>query len=130
MSTVADKTWFGQPRGLTILFLTNMWELFSYYGMDLELGPKSRRILSDAGFEDIRMECFMVNNLDDDPQDFADMVAAWKEMFSGEMCIKRGDTPEFIEKLKQGFDDHIFAATHPKGYAGWPIWAASGRKPR
>jgi POT family proton-dependent oligopeptide transporter len=27
------KTWFGQPRGLTILFLTQMWELFSYYGM-------------------------------------------------------------------------------------------------
>ncbi|MEG3048972.1 MAG: peptide MFS transporter [Thermomonas sp.] len=33
MSTHAGKTWFGQPRGLTILFLTNMWELFSYYGM-------------------------------------------------------------------------------------------------
>ncbi len=33
MSTVADKTWFGHPRGLTILFLTNMWEMFSYYGM-------------------------------------------------------------------------------------------------
>ena len=33
MNTLADKTWFGQPRGLTILFLTNMWELFSYYGM-------------------------------------------------------------------------------------------------
>src|SRR3546814_12373147 len=29
----AGKTWFGQPRGLTILFLTQMWELFSYYGM-------------------------------------------------------------------------------------------------
>ena len=28
-----EKTWFGQPRGLTILFLTNMWETFSYYGM-------------------------------------------------------------------------------------------------
>lgn len=28
-----DKGWFGQPRGLTILFLTNMWEQFSYYGM-------------------------------------------------------------------------------------------------
>ncbi|MDB5367949.1 MAG: peptide transporter, partial [Rhodospirillales bacterium] len=27
------KTWFGQPRGLTILFLTEMWEQFSYYGM-------------------------------------------------------------------------------------------------
>ncbi|HZW18661.1 MAG TPA: peptide MFS transporter [Luteimonas sp.] len=36
MSAVADRdgaTWFGQPRGLTILFLTQMWELFSYYGM-------------------------------------------------------------------------------------------------
>jgi POT family proton-dependent oligopeptide transporter len=26
-------TWFGQPRGLTILFLTEMWEQFSYFGM-------------------------------------------------------------------------------------------------
>jgi proton-dependent oligopeptide transporter, POT family len=29
----AESTWFGQPRGLTILFLTEMWEQFSYYGM-------------------------------------------------------------------------------------------------
>src|SRR6187549_1390913 len=28
-----QPTWFGHPRGLTILFLTNMWEQFSYYGM-------------------------------------------------------------------------------------------------
>ncbi len=28
-----DPTWFGQPRGLTVLFLTNMWEQFSYFGM-------------------------------------------------------------------------------------------------
>jgi POT family proton-dependent oligopeptide transporter len=28
-----ELTWFGQPRGLTILFLTEMWEQFSYYGM-------------------------------------------------------------------------------------------------
>ena len=28
-----ERDWFGQPRGLTILFLTNMWEQFSYYGM-------------------------------------------------------------------------------------------------
>ena len=33
MNTATEKTWFGQPRGLTILFLTQMWELFSYYGM-------------------------------------------------------------------------------------------------
>ena len=28
-----EKAWFGQPPGLTILFLTNMWEQFSYFGM-------------------------------------------------------------------------------------------------
>ncbi len=26
-------TWFGHPRGLTILFLTEMWEKFSFFGM-------------------------------------------------------------------------------------------------
>lgn len=29
----SKPSWFGQPRGLTILFLTEMWEQFSYYGM-------------------------------------------------------------------------------------------------
>jgi len=29
----SESSWFGQPRGLTILFLTEMWEIFSYYGM-------------------------------------------------------------------------------------------------
>ena len=30
----ASRTeWFGHPRGLTILFLTEMWEKFSYFGM-------------------------------------------------------------------------------------------------
>jgi len=37
MST-SQQTWFGQPRGLTILFLTEMWEQFSYYGMRALLG--------------------------------------------------------------------------------------------
>src|SRR3974390_908871 len=27
------RDWFGHPRGLTILFTTEMWERFSYYGM-------------------------------------------------------------------------------------------------
>jgi POT family proton-dependent oligopeptide transporter len=29
----AGRAWFGHPRGLTVLFLTNMWEQFSYFGM-------------------------------------------------------------------------------------------------
>ena len=28
-----QTTWFGHPPGLTILFLTEMWEKFSYFGM-------------------------------------------------------------------------------------------------
>lgn len=28
-----ETSWFGQPPGLTILFLTQMWEIFSFYGM-------------------------------------------------------------------------------------------------
>jgi len=27
------RNWFGQPPGLTILFLTEMWEKFSFFGM-------------------------------------------------------------------------------------------------
>jgi len=27
------RTWFGQPPGLTVLFLTETWERFSFYGM-------------------------------------------------------------------------------------------------
>ncbi len=97
--------------------------------MDVEFGPKSKRYLVDAGFDDINVESFMVTNLDGDPQDFADIIAAWENVYAGEMAVKRGDPPEFIERFRQGFRDHIFAALHPKGYAGWPIWAASGRKP-
>lgn len=28
-----ERTWLGHPRGLTVLFGTEMWERFSYYGM-------------------------------------------------------------------------------------------------
>ncbi|GAX08580.1 dipeptide/tripeptide permease [Secundilactobacillus silagincola] len=28
-----DRSFFGQPRGLSTLFMTEMWERFSYYGM-------------------------------------------------------------------------------------------------
>ena len=33
MSAAAPKEWLGQPRGLTILFLTEMWDQFSFFGM-------------------------------------------------------------------------------------------------
>jgi ubiquinone/menaquinone biosynthesis C-methylase UbiE len=120
----------GEPRSQSIQWTYNeVAKLFSHFEMDVELGPKSRRYLADAGFDDIRVESFMVTNLDGDPQDFADIITAWENVYAGEMAVKRGDSPAFIERFRQGFRDHIFAALHPKGYAGWPIWAASGRKP-
>src|SRR5690606_5085827 len=32
-SAAHDRAFFGHPRGLLILFLTEMWERFSFYGM-------------------------------------------------------------------------------------------------
>jgi ubiquinone/menaquinone biosynthesis C-methylase UbiE len=120
----------GEPRSETIQWTYNeVARLWHHFNMDIEIGPKSRRYMLEAGFDDIRMESFMVTNLDGNPQDFADVIESWKNLFAGDMARERGDSTEFIERFKQGFDDHIFAALHPKGYAGWPIWVASGRKP-
>jgi len=33
MNQLKEKTFWGQPRGLSTLFFTEMWERFSYYGM-------------------------------------------------------------------------------------------------
>jgi ubiquinone/menaquinone biosynthesis C-methylase UbiE len=120
----------GEPRADSIQWTYNeVAKLWAHFQMDIELGPKSKRYLTEAGLEDIRVESFMVTNHDGDPQDFADVIAAWEDVYAGEMATKRGDTPAFIRRFRQGFQDHIFAALHPKGYAGWPIWVASGRKP-
>lgn len=120
----------GEPRAESIQWTyTEVAKLFRYFDMDVEMGPKGSRLLLDAGFNDVKIESFMVTNLDGDPQEFADVIAAWQNVYAGEMAVRRGDSPEFIERFKQGFEDHIFAALHPRGYAGWPIWAASGQKP-
>lgn len=120
----------GEPHAETIRWTYDeVAKLFSHFDMDVEMGPKSRHMLVDAGFEAIKVESFMVTNLDGDPQDFADVIEAWENVYAGEMAVRRGDSPEFIRRFREGFRHHIFAALHPKGYAGWPIWAASGRKP-
>ncbi|ASW10349.1 MULTISPECIES: class I SAM-dependent methyltransferase [unclassified Rhizobium] len=120
----------GEPRADSIQWTYNeVAKLFAHFDMDVEMGPKGRRMLLDAGFKDVRMESFMVTNLDGDPQDFADIITAWQNVYAGEMAVRRGDSAAFIERFKQGFADHIFAALHPRGYAGWPIWASSGQKP-
>lgn len=121
----------GEPRAESIQWTYNeVARLWADFKMDIELGPKSRRFMVDAGFDDIKVDSFMVTNLDGDPQGFADIIQSWENVYAGEMARDRGDSPEFIARFRQGFQDHIYAALHPKGYAGWPIWAASGRKPQ
>jgi ubiquinone/menaquinone biosynthesis C-methylase UbiE len=120
----------GEPHSESIRWTyEQVAKLFSHFDMDVEMGPKGRRLLKDAGFDDIKVESFMVTNLDGDPRDFADVIEAWENVYAGQMAARRGDPPEFIRRFRQGFKDHVLAALHPKGYAGWPIWAASGRKP-
>ncbi len=36
------------------------------------------------------MESFMVTNLDGDPQEFADVIAAWRDVYAGEMSVRQG----------------------------------------
>jgi ubiquinone/menaquinone biosynthesis C-methylase UbiE len=120
----------GEPRGESIQWtFSEVARLFADFQMDVELGPKSRRYMIDAGFEDVRLESFMVTNLDGDPQDFADMIQAWENVYAGDMAVQRGASAEYLERFHRGFQDLIEVAKHPKGYAGWPIWVASGRKP-
>lgn len=121
----------GEPRGESIKWTYEQAaKVWAHFDMDIECGPKSRRYMVDCGFENIKMETFMVSNLDGDPQDFADIVQAWETAFVDQMSTRRGDTQEFMDRFRSGFQDHIFAALHPRGYAGWPIWVASGTKPQ
>jgi len=120
----------GEPHAESLQWTySEVAKIVAHFNQDIEIGPKSRRLMLDAGFDDVRMESFMVTNMDGDPHDFADIIESWKNLFAGQMTDLRGDDPEFVERFRRGFDDHIFAALHPKGYAGWPIWVASGRKP-
>lgn len=120
----------GEPDGAAIAWTyQTLSRMFGELGMDLECGPRNHQVLHQAGFEDIREDHFMVSSRDGDPQDFADMVTAWEEAFAGDMCQRRGDAPDFVARFRQGFEAHSRAALSPSGYAGWPIFVASGRKP-
>jgi proton-dependent oligopeptide transporter, POT family len=44
------KTWLGHPGGLVVLFLTEMWERFSFYGMRAILTLFLATELTDGGF--------------------------------------------------------------------------------
>ena len=49
-STTLEQTWFGHPKGLIILFFTELWERFSYYGMRAILVLYISETVSDGPF--------------------------------------------------------------------------------
>ena len=55
LPAVASDTWLGHPKGLYLLFATEMWERFSYYGMrallvlSLVAGVADRESRASAG---------------------------------------------------------------------------------
>lgn len=51
MNNTAEKTFFGHPLGLKTLFLTEMWERMSYYGMRALLVLFMTASLQDGGLE-------------------------------------------------------------------------------
>jgi len=121
---------FGEPNAESISWTYQMASrLYGDLGMNLEFGTKMNRVLMDLDFEDIRIEPMILTNLSVDRHDFAEVIRSWETYAVEELAKNAGKDETFCTRLRQGFQDHLRAITHPKGFGGWPIWVASGRKP-
>jgi ubiquinone/menaquinone biosynthesis C-methylase UbiE len=121
---------FGHPRSETIGWTyEEAAKLFAHFDMDLEFGIKMHRYLIEAGFTDLRVDSMVLTNRNTDPEAFADVVRSWEKYIAGPMAVQANRDEEFRARLQRGFQDHIYAITSPKGFAGWPIWVASATKP-
>jgi ubiquinone/menaquinone biosynthesis C-methylase UbiE len=104
-------------------------ELFHALGMDLDSGPKLRAYLSDAGFEDIRVDMMMITSANTDTEDFAKVAESWREYILSEVCTANQCSDEERQKMRAGFMDQRDAILSQRGFASWPIFVASGRRP-
>ena len=103
--------------------------LFGDLGMNLEFGIRMNRYLTDVGFSDIMIEPMILTNLNTDPERFSEVIQSWEDYVVNELARDAGEDAEFCARLRNGFQSHIRAVTHPKGFGGWPIWVGSGMKP-
>ena len=60
--------------------------------------------------------------------DFAKVVESWTYVTS-QMCTRSEQPPEVFERIKEGLHAHVNAIKSERGFASWPIYAGSGRKP-
>ncbi|WP_272427084.1 methyltransferase domain-containing protein [Polyangium jinanense] len=103
-------------------------ELCRRVGMDLDIGLKTRTILHEVGLEDIKICLLGITNMNTAPHDFARVVESWLRT-AKQMAATANAEPELYEDVSAGLTAHIEAITRDNGFAMWPIFAGSGRKP-
>lgn len=102
--------------------------LFGALSMDLEFGPKMRSYMVEAGLDDIRVEPLLLTSCNTNGEDFAAVIRSWESYVVEQLAAKAGKDAAYCQRLREGFAAHVRSVTHEKGFGGWPIWAASGRK--
>lgn len=102
--------------------------LFGALSMDLEFGPKMRCYMTEAGLEDIKVEPLLLTTCNTQGEDFAEVIRSWETYVVEKLAKDAGKDEAYCKRLREGFAAHVRAVTHEKGFGGWPIWAASGRR--
>lgn len=97
-------------------------------GVDLDMGPKGRSLLQSVGLEDIKISQINVSNTNSDPADLARVVELWIRV-AWQFGEAAGVDAAFQADVEKGLRAHIQTILDDRGYAVWPIIAASGRKP-
>ena len=120
---------FGYPHAEAIAWTyREASALFGALSMDLEFGPKMRCYMVEAGLEDTRVEPLLLTSCNTQGEDFAAVIRSWETYVVEKLARDAGRDEDYCRRLREGFAAHVRAVTHEKGFGGWPIWAASGRK--
>lgn len=121
---------YGYPRHESVSWTyAQTLKMLASLGMDLSIGPKMFSLLTDLGFEDVKMEQLGITSANTVVEDFARVIESWEEYITGELSTATQTPRDVVERLKAGFQDHVYAIRSRRGFAIWPIFIASGRKP-
>jgi ubiquinone/menaquinone biosynthesis C-methylase UbiE len=121
---------YGYPRHESVSWTYQQTlKMLGSLGMDLTIGPKTYSLMTDMGFQDVQMEQIGITNTNTVVEDFARVIESWEEYITGELSSATGQPQEVVDRLHAGFRDHVYAIRSRRGFAIWPIFIASGRKP-
>jgi ubiquinone/menaquinone biosynthesis C-methylase UbiE len=116
----------GTPNARTIdaafHLVADLWE---EYEMDIECGPEQAGWLRGLGLDDLRIDQMTISSLES-PEAFADVASCWRSAFL-DMAREAGWRGSRLMTLNNGLSAYQQAAL--EGYASWPIWVASARRP-